>query len=144
MIGDPRFTTLDARLKNRAEFDRLVQEKLMEAPAADWLELMHEEDIAAAPVNTIDKAIEDPQIQYRKMVVELEHSLGGKVKMVGNPVKMPDCIDDNEYLPPPTLGQHNYEILGNVLGYSPNKIERILEEGRQHCKELGDHLHKRI
>ncbi len=144
MIDDPRFATLDARVKHRAEFDRIVQEKLTEIPADDWLELMHEEDIAAAPVNTIDKAAEDPQIQHRKMVVELEHSLGGKIKMVGNPVKMPDCIDDKDYLAPPTLGQHNDEILGGLLGYSPRKIERILEEARQHSKELGDHLHKRI
>ena len=98
MIDDPRFSTQQARLQHKEEFDRLVQEKLMEAPAEDWLELMNIEDIAAAPVNTLDKAAADPQVQHRHMVLELGHILGGKIKLVGNPVKMPGSIEDHDYL----------------------------------------------
>ena len=144
MIDDPRFSTQKARLEHKDEFDRLVQEKLMEAPAKDWLELMNVEDIAAAPVNTLDKVVVDPQVQYRNMVIELEHYLGGKVKMVGNPVKMPGSIDDSAYMPPPTLGQHNHEVLGELLGYPEGKIDRLLEEGKAHMEKLSEHLHKRM
>ncbi len=144
MIDDPRFSTQPARLQNRAEFDRLVQDKLMEAPAKDWLELMNIKDIAAAPVNTLDKTEVDPQVQHRHMVLELDHPLGGKIKLVGNPVKMPGSIDDSNYLPPPTLGQHNYEVLGDLLGYPKEKIATLLEEGKAHMPELTSHLHKRL
>jgi len=144
MIDDPRFSTQQARLRNRQEFDRLVQDKLMEAPAKDWLELMNIKDIAAAPVNTLDKTEVDPQVQHRHMVLELDHPLGGKIKLVGNPVKMPGSIDDSNYLPPPTLGQHNYEVLGDLLGYPKEKIARLLEEGEAHMAELTSHLHKRL
>ncbi len=144
MIDDPRFSTQPARLQHKDEFDRLVQEKLMEAPAEDWLELMNIEDIAAAPVNTLDKAAVDSQVQHRHMVLELDHPLGGKIKMTGNPVKMPGSIDDTNHLPPPTLGQHNYEVLGDLLGYPKQKIDRLLEEGQAHMEELSQHLHKRL
>ena len=144
MIDDPRFSTQPARLQHKGEFDRLVQEKLMEAPAEDWLELMNTEDIAAAPVNTLDKAAIDPQVQHRHMVLELDHSPGGKIKLTGNPVKMPDSIDDASYLPPPTLGLHNYEVLGNLLGYPKEKIDSLLGEGKAHMEELSQHLHKRL
>ena len=144
MIDDPRFSTQQARLQHKEEFDRLVQEKLMEAPAEDWLELMNTDDIAAAPVNTLDKTAVDPQVQHRRMVLELDHSLGGKIKLVGNPVKMPGSIDDSNYLPPPTLGQHNYEILGDLLGYSKEKVNKLLGEGKAHMGELSQHLHKRL
>lgn len=144
MIDDPRFSTLDERVKHRKEFDRIVQEKLSEKPTAEWMELMNAADVSAAPVNTIDKTAADPQVKHRKMVVELDHSLGGKIKMTGNPVKMPGSIDDRDYLPPPTLGQHNEEILGGLLKYSPEKIEGILRDGRQHSEELKKHLHKRM
>ncbi|MFC1592691.1 CaiB/BaiF CoA transferase family protein [Candidatus Omnitrophota bacterium] len=144
MIDDPRFSTQSARLQHKEEFDRIIQEKLMEAPAEDWLELMNTEDIAAAPVNTLDKAAVDPQVQHRHMVLELDHPLGGKVKLIGNPIKMPGSIDDSDYLPPPTLGQHNYEVLGNLLGYSKEKIENLLQEGNDHMAELDQHLHKRL
>ena len=144
MIDDPRFSTQPARLQHKEEFDRLVQEKLMEAPAEDWLELMNSEDIAAAPVNTLDKAAVDPQVQHRHMVLELDHPLGGKIKLTGNPMKMPGSIDDSNYLPPPTLGQHNYEVLGDLLSYSKEKINKLLEEGETHREELSQHLHKRL
>jgi len=144
MIDDPRFSTQHARLQNKEEFDRLIQEKLMEAPAEEWLELMNAEDIAAAPVNTLDKTEVDPQVQHRHMVLEVDHPLGGKIKLVGNPVKMPGSIDDSNYLPPPTLGQHNYEVFGDLLGYPKEKIDRLLEEGKAHMAELTSHLHKRL
>ncbi|MBI4187203.1 MAG: CoA transferase [Chloroflexi bacterium] len=144
MIDDSRFSTPQARLQNREELDRIIQEKLMEATAQDWLGLMYIEDVAAAPVNTLDKTAADPQVKHRNMVLELDHPLGGKVKLVGNPVKMPGSIDDSSYSPPPTLGQHNDEVLGGVLGYSREKIDRVLEEGKAHIDELREHLYKRL
>jgi len=144
MIDDPRFATTEARLQNREEFERIVQAKFMEAPAADWLELMYAEDIAATPVNTLDKTVIDPQIKHRNMILDLEHSLGGNIKMVGNPIKMPGSINDQQYTTPPTLGQHNNEIMGGLLGYSEDKIKELLAEGKLHTEELKDHLHKQM
>ncbi|MFH1652381.1 MAG: CoA transferase, partial [Chloroflexota bacterium] len=136
--------TREARLENKKEFDRLVQEKLMDSPAEDWLELMHVEDIPAAPVNSLDKVLADPQVEQRHMVLELEHALGGKVKLVGNPLKMPGSIDDTFYDAPPVLGQHNEEVLGGLLGYSRAKIDLLLEEGRANIEALREHLQKRL
>lgn len=144
MIDDPRFATQPARLQNKAEFDRIIQEKLMEAPAADWLALMNAEDIAAAPVNALDKVVIDPQVQHRHMIMELCHPLGECIKLVGNPIKMPDSIDDSDYMPPPTLGQHNHEVLGNLLGYPKEKIDKLLAEGKANMPSLSEHLHKRL
>ncbi len=36
------------------------------------------ERIGAGPVNTLDKAAEDPQVLERRMIVEMEHPLGGR------------------------------------------------------------------
>ena len=144
MIDDPRFATTEARLQNREEFERIVQARFMEAPAADWLELMYAEDIAATPVNTIDKVPSDPQVQHRNMILEMEHPLGGTFRMVGNPVKMPGSIDDTRYTPPPTLGQHNEEILGGLLGFSREEIQHMLDENQQYGSELKNHLHKQF
>lgn len=144
MIDDPRFSTQSARLQNKEEFDRLVQEKLMEAPSEDWLELMNVEDIAAAPVKCLDETANDPQVRHRNMVIELDHPLGEKVKLIGNPIKMPGSIDDSNYLSPPALGQHNYEVLGNLLGYSKEKIDMLIGEGKANVANLSEHLHKRL
>jgi len=143
MVDDPRFNTPEQRVIHRNELEQLFQEKLMEATAEEWLEIMNRESVVCAPVNTLDKAASDPQVKHRNMVIEIEHALGGKIKLIGNPVKMPGSIDDSEYMSPPTHGQHNYEVFGELLGYSKEKIAQLLEEGKNHIGELTSHLHKR-
>ncbi|MBI2864285.1 MAG: CoA transferase [Chloroflexi bacterium] len=141
MIDDPRFIEKEARVINRQAFDDAIQERLMEARAADWLELFYAEDIPAAPVNTIDRAVVDPQVQHRNMVVTMPHPLGGEVRLVGNPIKMPGSIVE-EFTAPPLLGQHNEEILAGLLHYSEEKIGRLREEEASHRGELLARLDK--
>jgi len=57
---------------------------------------------------------------------------------------MPGSIDDRQYSAPPVLGQDNAEVLGGLLGYSAEKIARVIDEGKRHSDELTDHLHKRM
>ena len=144
MIDDPRFQSHDLRIQHREIIDKAIQDRLMEASAEDWLALLEVEDIAAAPVNDISEVVEDPQVKYRNMVIEVEHPLGGWIKLAGNPVKMPDSIDDSSYEPPPTLGQHNYEILCNVMGYSREEADKVLDEGKAAIAELEEHLYRTI
>ena len=82
--------------------------------------MLRADDIAAGPVYNLDQAPQDPQIQYNNMILTLNHSLGGQVKLVGNPIKMP-TIHTEEYTAPPTLGQHTHQVLSGLLGYSRRK-----------------------
>jgi crotonobetainyl-CoA:carnitine CoA-transferase CaiB-like acyl-CoA transferase len=59
--------------------------------------------------------------------VELEHPLAGLVKSLGNPV----CFSDTPVSyrrPPPTLGEHNAAILGE-LGFTPEEISMFAKQG---------------
>ncbi len=141
IIEDPRFATLDDRLKNRNELDAIITEALSQMDSAAWLELLHADDIAAGPVLNLDQAPEDPQIQHNKMILTLDHSLGGQVKLVGNPIKMPG-IHTEEYTPPPTLGQHTHQVLSELLGYSRDKIEKLEAEQKEHFEELRKRIAK--
>ncbi|MBI2863094.1 MAG: CoA transferase [Chloroflexi bacterium] len=141
MIDDPRFVEKEARVVNRQAFDEAIQRRLMDEKAEDWLELFYAEDIAAAPVNTIDRAAVDAQVQHRNMVVHIPHLLGGEVRLVGNPIKMPDSIIE-DYTAPPLLGQHNEEILSGLLHYPAEKIKRLRQEEDDHREELVIRLDK--
>lgn len=142
MADDPRFSTREARWQNREEFERLFSERLRQASTSQWLEMMRRDDIPAGPVNRLDQVAADPQVQHNRMVLDVEHPLGGRMKMAGNPVKMPGCIEE-EYSAPPTLGQHNNEILRGLLGYSPEAIAEMKRQEEQHAAELEARLHKR-
>lgn len=144
MIDDPRFATGDTRLQHREEVDRIITEGLSKMNAEDWLEILHMDDIPSGPVYTIDKAAIDPQIVHNKMVLTMEHPLGGKVKLIGQPVKAPGIIREEEFTVPPTLGQHTREVLTELLHYSDEKIKKIKEEEKEHAEELAKHVRKRI
>lgn len=140
IIDDPRFKELSDRVKNRKELDSIIEEALAKEKAEDWLEVMYADDLPAGPVNTIDKAIVDPQVVHNEMIVEMEHPLGGKVRHVGNPFKMTSV--EPEYTAPPTTGQHNEEIMAGLLGYSAEKIKMLKQEEEKHTEELLKSLRK--
>jgi crotonobetainyl-CoA:carnitine CoA-transferase CaiB-like acyl-CoA transferase len=138
-IDDPRFTTLGDRLKNRQELDDIITEALSLLDSETWLELLHADDIAAGPVYNLDQVPQNLQIQHNKMILTLNHSLGGNIKLVGNPVKMSD-IDTKKYTSPPTLGQHTNQILAGLLGYSKGKINKLKTQQKEHFAELQKHV----
>lgn len=141
-IDDPRFKELSDRVRNREELDSIIEEALAKEKAEDWLEVMYVDDLPVGPVNTIDKAVVDPQITHNEMIVEMEHSLGGKIRHIGNPFKMTSV--QPEYTAPPTMGQHNEEILAGLLGYSAEKIKVLREEEEKHAEELLKSLQKAL
>ncbi len=134
IIDAPRFESGESRIEHREELDSILQQAFMKEKAEDWLEVLYAERIGAGPVNTLDKAAADPQVLARNMVVEMEHPLGGKIRHVGNPVKMPEIGE--EFSPPPTLGQDSEEILVGLMGCSAEKIKQLRQEEEQRAEEL--------
>ena len=143
MIDDPRFATQDARWKHREELEAIFKEACMKAEAKDWMELFRIDDIPGDVVKTIDEVAEDPQVLHNNMVIDMEHPLGGRIKLTGNPIKMPGSIEER-YSPPPTLGQHTNEILSELLAWPKEKVERMKAQEKEHAEELSAHIHKQI
>jgi crotonobetainyl-CoA:carnitine CoA-transferase CaiB-like acyl-CoA transferase len=135
---DPRFKGLEARLKNRAELEKIITEALSVMDTATWVEILRADDIACGPVYNLDTAPADPQIQHNDMILELAHSLGGAVRLIGNPIKSAS-INQDEYTAPPTLGQHSRDVLTGLLGYSEDKAEKLLNEQQRRFEEKQQH-----
>ncbi|GAI20767.1 unnamed protein product, partial [marine sediment metagenome] len=78
-------------------------------------------------VYSLDEVFTDPQVLHRKMLVELEHPTGGKVKQVGIAIKLSDTPGKVRSLPP-LPGEHTQETLLG-LGYSEQRIDELRQEG---------------
>lgn len=139
LMDDPRFASREARAQHKHELNAIITELLLKEKASDWLEVLRVEEIAAVPVNTLDKALIDPQVVHNKVILPLKHPLGGQVKMPRNPIKMA-TIDKKGYTSPPTLGQHTREILARLLGYSEEMMQRMKEE--KDSRDTGSRLPK--
>ena len=83
--------------------------------------------IPASPINTVDRALADASLAARKMVVNLEHTLGGSLKSLGNPVHMSE-MKEQHCLSPPLLGEHTDEVLREVAAYGDEHIARLVEQ----------------
>jgi crotonobetainyl-CoA:carnitine CoA-transferase CaiB-like acyl-CoA transferase len=83
--------------------------------------------VPAAPVQTIDQVLSDPQTLARGMVVELDHPTAGKIKLPNLPFRFSDC-DTTPCGPAPLLGQHN-ALIASSLGYSTAQVEQLQRDG---------------
>ena len=77
---DDRFATYWARFRNRDEFAAVLEDALAAKTTAEWLELMEEADLFAAPVNSMDEAFSDAA------VAETPVGVDGGVVSAGPPV----------------------------------------------------------
>ena len=83
--------------------------------------------VPAAPVQTIDQVLSDPQTLARGMVVEQDHPVLGKIKLPNLPFRFSEC-DTSPSGPAPLLGQHNRKIAASV-GFSPVEIDAMERDG---------------
>ena len=121
MAQDEKFNSRENRLKNKEELYAILEKAFLEKTGEEWLEAL-EKRIPIAPINTIDKALADPQTLSRNMVVEVEYENEKKLKILGNPIKMSE-VEQEVFKRPPYLGEHTEEILRERLNYSPEQIK---------------------
>ena len=125
LAQDQRFIHIDGRRENWEELKGLLEAAFATKTTAQWMELLADE-VPIAPVNSIADAFDDPQVLHRNMLVEADHPVAGRYKMPGNPIQMGQ---EEVFHPAPTLGQHNGEVLGELLGCSRGEIEAFKEDG---------------
>ena len=93
----------------------------------EWCEILDGVETCFAPVKTIPETMADPQVQHRKLIVEMDHPKGGKTVQIACPIRF-----SKESLsmrtPPPEFGEHVTEILSE-LGYSMDDIKAFEAEG---------------
>ena len=94
--------------------------------AQEWMDIMSQHDICAAPVRSMDEAAVDPHNLARQMVIEVDSPIG-KVKQTGIAPKLSDTPGKVRGTSP-IIGQHTDEVL-KALGYDADKVARLREQG---------------
>ena len=123
-----QYTDRPGRLEDRQLINDILARILRTRPCEEWVGHLLAHGVPCAPVNTMDRALNDPQAAARNMVVEVEHPLGGTFRVPGNPIKL-SATGDDVYAGPPLLGQHTVEVLRELLKYDDAKIKDLLAGG---------------
>ena len=124
---DPRFTSNRARVENRDVIDGFINEALSHDDADAWLDKLKAVGVPSGRINSVADALDDPHTAARDMIETVEHPTIGALKMLGIPFKFSDTACSVRRAPP-TLGQHNDEILKGELGLDEKAIAELRQE----------------
>lgn len=125
-LKNPIYEKAFQRQKNKKEIENILQKELLNELSEYWLDELEKESVPCARVNNLEQAINDEQVQYRNMLVDVAHPEGGSVKVPGNPIKL-SSYENEEYSSPPLLGEHTKEVLQKWLNYSEEKLSKLHE-----------------
>jgi glutaryl-CoA transferase len=124
---DERFQTNALRTKHRDELIPQLQKLFATRSASEWLTELAAAEIPAAPINTVEDAVNDAQTKARGLIVQLEHPALGAVRSIANPIRFSETPVTYR-MPPPVLGEHTNSVL-RELGYSEEEIASARNEG---------------
>ncbi|SPA36800.1 CoA-transferase [Cupriavidus taiwanensis] len=126
-VDHPDFATNAARVQNFSRTVTLVQSRLQTRPLSWWLEELKKIGVPCSPIQTLDQALEHPQVQARQLIVKTEHPVLGTVSNIGLPVRFRRQARQASR-PAPLLGEHTDEIL-HEAGFTPEQIEAMHRAG---------------
>jgi crotonobetainyl-CoA:carnitine CoA-transferase CaiB-like acyl-CoA transferase len=125
LAEDERFATNAARVEHRGELIPLLQDRLRERPADEWVERLDAAGVPVGKVRTVPEALAAAAESGRPATITVEHPSAGPLELVASPIWGPADRDPG---PPPLLGQHTAEVL-RELGCSDDELAALAERG---------------
>ncbi len=121
LADDARFATNGARVVNRAALIDLLIGPVKAHATAFWLDALAKAGVPGGPVRSVRETLDAPESRARDMVRSVAHPVAGQVEMIGSPLKL-GGTPVTDPVAPPLLGEHSDEVLGKLLGYSPEQV----------------------
>lgn len=125
----PEFKTNVLRVKNHEAIKPIVEKWTLQHTRDELFEIINEAGIPVAPILDIAQVVSDPHIaEARQMFVDFEYPNVGKLRVTNSHLKMSETLPGVR-TPSPTIGQHNHEVLKELLGYSEEEIQAFEKDG---------------
>lgn len=127
---DSRFKDFASRGANREAVLSLIEKRIAERPAAEWLELLEEAGVPSGPINSVGDALVDPHAAARRLVVDTEHPVLGPVRQVASPVRVGrPGADRGRYRRAPLRNEDASYVLSEVIGFDADQLETLAARG---------------
>ncbi len=129
LVEDPSYLTRDLRKENRFALKVELEKSLRERSASEWSETLNAAGVPAGTVLTVPEVLDHPQVRDRGMIGSFTDVPGADcdIRVARTGVKIdgePPAVD----APPPTLGQHSEQVLGE-FGLNSDEIEKLRADG---------------
>ncbi len=130
---DPRFNTNDARMANHQAVVDLIEDWLRAQPSREViLEKFEQARFAIGPVLSVPEVMQHPHFVERRIVRTVKDRSFGEIDIPGMPLRFSGFPEELS-LDAPYLGEHNHEVLEDVLAMSSSEVDALVEEGVLHA-----------
>lgn len=114
MLHHPEFADRPSRIANYEKVVERLAPIFRTRTLAEWCERLSGLDVPHSPVHDAAAALATDQARHLDLQVEAAHPSMGRFRSVRCPVSY-DGERDRAITPPPVLGEHNPEILGDPV-----------------------------
>jgi CoA:oxalate CoA-transferase len=138
---DARFLSNDLRCRNRPAMVAAIEAITGTEAIEHWIDRLNEAGVPCAPINTIDRLFEHPQLLARSMIVKVQGTSERSVHTAGNPIKLSgfEDIDVNTPIRAPGLDEHRERILAELMSgtgdYAPAKHSADVPARAMHASQ---------
>jgi crotonobetainyl-CoA:carnitine CoA-transferase CaiB-like acyl-CoA transferase len=122
---DVRFADNRQRIANLGALNAILDAAFALRTVAQCEEAFHAANALFGPVLTVPQVLAHPQMQALGMVQSVEHPRLGTIPQLAPPIFMSETPGGIRR-PPPMLGEHTVDILGEI-GYSAREVEALIE-----------------
>ncbi|WP_448681290.1 CaiB/BaiF CoA transferase family protein [Pseudomonas nicosulfuronedens] len=126
--GDPRFTRNPGRSQHRRELEVELAKSIAGWRAADLLAAMEKAGVPGGPINNLQQALADPQVQARGLLQTLTRQDGTDVTLLGYPARF-SASPPTYRLAPPMFAQDTAQVLAEQLGLAPEQLAELAGKG---------------
>jgi crotonobetainyl-CoA:carnitine CoA-transferase CaiB-like acyl-CoA transferase len=126
LAAEERFATNAARVENRRALIPLLQERLRQRTAEEWVADLDAAGVPVGKVRTVPEALSAAAEAGLPATFRVEHPSAGGLDLVASPIW--GATDREAATPPPLLGEHTAEVLLE-LGHDPAWIAELAERG---------------
>ena len=128
LLEDPLMKTNYLRTEHYSHCNDLVSKVMLEKTSDEWQKVLDAVSVPAATLNTVDMVVNNPQVNARHMIIETNHPIAGKIRTAGSPLNFSKS-GPKPNRPSPIRGQHNEEVLHDMIGYTKEEIEAMRKIG---------------
>ena len=121
LAQDPRFARNQDRVRNRADLVPMLEALMKQRSKAGWLATLESAKVPCGAINNLAEVFDDPQVRQRGMVDAWRHPIDPALRLVASPMKL-SATPVRTDRPPPLLGQHTAEVLGELLARTPLQL----------------------
>lgn len=130
VIGRPDLAglTVSERQGRRQEIDRVLAEWTLSRSSGEAMAKLQAARVPAHQVQNTVECWDDPQLRHRDYWVEVEHGSLGRTLVEGTRFQM-SRTPARVLRAGPTLGEHNWMVLNELLGYDEERIAELAAQG---------------